>query len=88
MQNFFQLTGRSVTVIVFAQVEEQTLAILVIDAVYRPVDVFPPLLLIVGILVIIYAVAMLAITSTVVTSLEETDEETAEPSESVIAVDT
>jgi hypothetical protein len=59
----------------------------ILDTTAPPVDVFPPLLLIVGILVIIYAVAMLAITSTAVTSLEETDEETAEPSESVSAVD-
>ena len=57
----------------------------ILDTTAPPVDVFPPLLLIVGILVIIYGVAMLAITSTIVPRLEEPDEETAEPSESVSA---
>ena len=48
-----------------------------------PVEVFPPLLLIVGILVVIYGVAMLAITSAAVPSLKELEDQEAEPSESV-----
>ena len=54
-----------------------------LDTTAPPVDVFPPLLLIVGILVVIYGVAMLAITSAVVPSPKELEEQEAEPSESV-----
>ena len=52
-----------------------------LDTTAPPVDVFPPLLLIVGILVVIYGVAMLAITSAVVPSPKELEEQKAEPSE-------
>jgi hypothetical protein len=54
-----------------------------LDTTAPPVDVFPSLLLIVGILVIIYGVAMLTITSTAVPSLDDLEDEQAEPSESV-----
>ena len=54
-----------------------------LDTTAPPVDVFPPLLLIVGILVVIYGVAMLAITSAAVPSPKELEEQEAEPSESV-----
>jgi len=54
-----------------------------LDTTAPPVDVFPPLLLIVGILVVIYGVAMLAITSAAVPSLKELEDQEAEPSESV-----
>ena len=54
-----------------------------LDTTAPPVDVFPPLLLIVGILVVIYGVAMLVITSAVVPSIEELEDQEAEPSESV-----
>ena len=53
-----------------------------LDTTAPPVDVFPPLLLIVGILVVIYGVAMLAITSAVVPSPKELEEQEAESSES------
>ena len=54
-----------------------------LDTTAPPVDVFPPLLLIVGILVVIYGVAMLVITSAVVPSIEELEDQEAEPSGSV-----
>ena len=54
-----------------------------LDTTAPPVDVFPPLLLIVGILVVIYGVAMLVITSAAVPGIEELEDQEAEPSESV-----
>jgi len=46
-----------------------------LDTTPPPVDAFPPLLLIVGILVVIYGVAMLSITSTIAPSSEESEPE-------------
>jgi hypothetical protein len=44
-----------------------------LDTTAPPVDAFPPLLLIVGILVIIYGAAMLLLTSTALPETDETD---------------
>ena len=56
-----------------------------LDTTPPPVDVFPPLLLIVGILVIIYGVAMLTITRAVAPSSAEPDIEAEEKSALVTA---
>ena len=56
-----------------------------LDTTAPPVDVFPPLLLIIGILVIIYGVAMLTITSAYTPRPTKPDGDATEPSELVAA---